>query len=344
MVNPIYAGVNNINGSGRRNIGLYDRGETAAPGQIDRITVSQNIDGGEENSTKEKLIHEVSKYDYYSSGPSREDIERIEQCIKDGVDINFKNKYGFTALMYADRPILVFVLIENGANPDIRDEQGKTALMRAIDHGLIDVAKSLISNGANVNIRDNNGRTALMYAVSSAGTGLALSTDFIGSLIKGGANVNLADNSGNTPLLIAMSPEISKILIDAGAKAKLAAAIYSKENINSQDERGQTVLMRVAASGNTAMVKVLISKGADVNLTDKEGNTALIRAVFNDHRKNLFSSSVGDNTEVVRVLVDSGADIGVKNNKGKTALDYTAEEKCVKMQSSDELISILSTQ
>lgn len=57
------------------------------------------------------------------------------------------------------------------------------------------------------------------------------------------------------------------------------------------------------------MAQVLIDNGADVNLADQEGNTALMFAV----EKGLASS--------VRTLLQAHAHVGMRNKKGRTALD-----------------------
>ncbi len=59
------------------------------------------------------------------------DLKSIRACIKAGVNIDAKNKYGFTALMYGtyyNHPDIVRVLLENGANLNARDSYGRTAL------------------------------------------------------------------------------------------------------------------------------------------------------------------------------------------------------------------------
>ena len=52
-----------------------------------------------------------------------------------------------------------------------------------------------------------------------------------------------------------------------------------------QDKYGWTALMEASRSGHTEVVKLLIKKGADVNITDEDGDTALIWANMNGHTK-----------------------------------------------------------
>jgi ankyrin repeat protein len=59
------------------------------------------------------------------------------------------------------------------------------------------------------------------------------------------------------------------------------------------------------------MTTLLIERGADVNLQDSDGNTALMEAVLMDSEA------------VVRKLLESGADKTLKNSNGRSALDFT---------------------
>lgn len=45
-----------------------------------------------------------------------------------------------------------------------RDDDGRTALMYAVESENLAVVKALVDKGADVNVRDNCGRTALMLA------------------------------------------------------------------------------------------------------------------------------------------------------------------------------------
>jgi len=63
-----------------------------------------------------------------------------------------------------------------------------------------------------------------------------------------------------------------------------------------------------AGTGDLNRVTYLLQKGADVNATDKRGNTALIEAAFWKY------------PQVVKLLLDKGADVRLENKSGETAL------------------------
>ena len=76
-------------------------------------------------------------------------------------------------------------------------------------------------------------------------------------------------------------------------KGKAIKPWATNELILSQ--RGQTALLRAAASGRADLARLLISHGADVDIQDNEGFSALITAARFNHK------------EVVRLLIDAGA-------------------------------------
>lgn len=78
---------------------------------------------------------------------------------------------------------------------------------------------------------------------------------------------------------------------------------------NAQDARGVTPLMRAARSGNDVALEELLARGADVNLRDSEGWTALMYAVR-------WQNNLG----IVNTLIESGAHVRVRNNYNVTPL------------------------
>ena len=86
------------------------------------------------------------------------------------VNINDKNKFGKTALMYAasnNRESMVSLLIDKGADINMkRNNNGWTALMDAAMNNKESIVSLLIDRGADINIKSNSGFTALMDAAS----------------------------------------------------------------------------------------------------------------------------------------------------------------------------------
>jgi hypothetical protein len=81
--------------------------------------------------------------------------------------INSKTPGGESLLILSikyDRPAVFYKLLEIGADVNLQDSSGRTALMYAAYNGYINRVNKLLALGANVNIQDSFGHTALMYA------------------------------------------------------------------------------------------------------------------------------------------------------------------------------------
>ena len=98
------------------------------------------------------------------------DDNTIFQLLDAGVDVNeHYTERGDTILMfaaYADNLDLVVTLITDfGADPNLKNYLGKTVLHRMVTADDVDIADALISNGADPNIKDNDGFSPLDYAI-----------------------------------------------------------------------------------------------------------------------------------------------------------------------------------
>ena len=98
--------------------------------------------------------------------------ETVNALLRAGADVNARDKNGLTALMWAAKGghaaiginiETINVLIEAGAE-DMTDNNGKTALIHAVEDGNIEAVNALIDAGSYVKQRDNEGKTALDYA------------------------------------------------------------------------------------------------------------------------------------------------------------------------------------
>lgn len=203
--------------------------------------------------------------------------------------------------------------LKKGANVNISDDYGKTALIKAADWSNIAIVKLLINHGADINATDCWNNSALVYASKSCCFRDKLGdTDPLGTikvLIECGADINLfgkdENGRGSSAFYYAaerLDTSLLSLFLDRGAE------------INQQNEDGLTPLMHVLRnrkrwSYGAEGFKYLLKHGADVNLKDDYGKTALMHAVER-----------GDDDEYIQLLLDKGSDINSQDNEGKTAI------------------------
>jgi ankyrin repeat protein len=129
----------------------------------------------------------------------RSDTTLAIQLIKKGTSVNEIDAQGITPLMHACRwtdPIWVSFLLRHGATPDNpRSPKGRTSLMIACAYyGGLSVCKMLVEAGANVNIKANDNVTALMLAAQNG------KVDVVQYLLSKGADAKQKDAKGKTAL------------------------------------------------------------------------------------------------------------------------------------------------
>ena len=90
-------------------------------------------------------------------------------------------------------------------------------------------------------------------------------------------------------------------------------------------DAGTTPLMRAARAGDTAVIRLLLDKGADPKLTTKDGNTALMFAAGVGYRDKNTRGSESDALAALKLCVDAGLDLHQVNNQGETALHGAAD-------------------
>ena len=145
-------------------------------------------------------------------------LEAVQTLLTAGADPAAVNDDGITPLMAAtdnDNPNVLQALLNLKDRVDIemRDANGRTALMHAVRNERPDTIALLLEAGADPNVPDAGGVTALMIAVGDR-------HDFIVKmLLEAGAHPNTADAGGVTALMLADDQGMVALLLEAGAES-----------------------------------------------------------------------------------------------------------------------------
>jgi len=147
------------------------------------------------------------------------DADLAEVLLNHGAEPDIADDRGRTALHYAvfnDRCGIAEILISRGASLTAVDKLGHTPLCLSARDGYVEMSELLIKNGADTNFQNNdNGITPLHRAVCEG------HLDMVKLLVRNGADVNRKDSQGLRPLRVALrmkKKEIAEYLIKRGAK------------------------------------------------------------------------------------------------------------------------------
>jgi ankyrin repeat protein len=186
------------------------------------------------------------------------------------------------------------------------EENGLPPLFGATRRNDLEDVRSLIGQVCtNVNATLGSGETALHSAARLRGAEIGK------LLLEAGAKVNALERSGEAPLFYAAnagSVEMARELIAHGADVNSTEAYY-------------TPLAAATLRGHLDVVKLLLAKGADPNLSGRgDRQTPVLVAVNPVSRR-----AVHD--EILRVLIEAKADVNAVNKEGDTPLTLAVESR-----------------
>ncbi|KAL6827243.1 ankyrin repeat-containing domain protein [Trichoderma sp. SZMC 28015] len=282
-------------------------------------------------------------------------IDLVQWLLKSGADVDILDDNDKSALYYAienGSVDVVAALLQKRAQIDVAHALGEQPLIfDAISHP--EIVRLLLEFGADVNLTNSLGNTAINRASASGNVEVAK------MLIEKGADINHEDYQGWAPIFdaVSYSPNIflTRLLAENGAKLdgtlngetllhvalgqnldflKTLLEFRKGIKIDALNTSGITVMHSAIDRSDVQYLNALIRAGADINARDTDGDTPLHRAAADaetlDHLKLLLSqpdieidnisprwgsplciAARFTNVEGVRALLDCGADVNI---------------------------------
>uniref|UniRef100_A0A8D2JI66 [histone H3]-lysine(9) N-methyltransferase n=1 Tax=Varanus komodoensis TaxID=61221 RepID=A0A8D2JI66_VARKO len=235
-------------------------------------------------------------------GAGREQLERalVVQESERRKKLRFHPRQLYLSVKQGELQKVVLMLLDS-LDPNFQSEQQskRFPLHAAAQKGFLEICHVLLQAGANINTVDKLRRTPLMEAVANNHVELAR------YLVKRGGCVYTKDD-GSTCLHHAAkngNVEMVSLLLSTG-----------QVDVNAQDSGGWTPIIWAAEHKHIEVIRMLLTRGADVTLTDNEENICLHWASFTG------------SAEIAEVLLNAQCDLHAVNFHGDTPLHIAARE------------------
>ncbi|XP_078572774.1 uncharacterized protein LOC144859761 isoform X2 [Branchiostoma floridae x Branchiostoma japonicum] len=231
------------------------------------------------------------------------DAETVLQLLQEGVDPNVRDNAGWTPLHEASNhghTRVAEVLLDHGALINTTAFENDSPLHDAVANGRVEVASLLVSRGASLDVRNKLGHLPGDLAVTEA-MKEALNTKPLHTQpqVHYVHEENIKDGSR------ASSSSVSTPQRRAGSKGRRSSILTprgqrssprgSPGHVMKRNKRGETTLHLAAIKGDAETVLQLLQEGVDPNVRDNAGWTPLHEACNHGH------------TRVAEVLLDHGA-------------------------------------
>uniref|UniRef100_A0A8C2ZSD0 Euchromatic histone-lysine N-methyltransferase 1b n=1 Tax=Cyclopterus lumpus TaxID=8103 RepID=A0A8C2ZSD0_CYCLU len=270
-------------------------------GSSSRLTMGAEVSGRADSSLSARSAHGLDTAAV--PGPPRETLESILVALdtEKPKKLRFHPKQLYLSAKQGELKKVLLMLVD-GIDPNFKmDSQNKrTPLHAAAEGGYKDICHMLVQAGANLDMCDEDQRTPLMEACENN------YMETVQYLLRAGASAMHKDVEGFTCLHLAAKSGHYNIV-----EHLLSTGLI---NINCQDDGGWTAMIWATEYKHVDQVNLLLCKGADISIRDKEENICLHWAAF--------SGSV----EIAELLLNARCDLQAVNIHGDSPLHIAARE------------------
>ncbi|RDW78512.1 hypothetical protein BP5796_06364 [Coleophoma crateriformis] len=233
-------------------------------------------------------------------------------------------------------------LLKHGCDVEEKNHEGDTPLCAAVKRSATSVVKLLLQHHATVSVRSGNGEYPLSIATSRGNTSIVSLL-----LAQPDVEIEVRDSAGLTPLHIAIA---------RGDTSIVTRLLRESASPDMFPTGAEPLLSTCVSKGNTSMTHLLLESGANPNIQNSAGLSPLAVAVnkgdvsicslllnkgadpdvtFADGDSLLYRCVLKGNTSIVHLLLESGAHADAQGGLGERCL-WKAVEK-----SNTSIVSLL---
>ncbi len=243
------------------------------------------------------------------------DRATAERLVRAGADVNAASRYGVTPLelaIGAGDAAMVRWLLDAGADTTLPDHAGEAPLLQAARLADPAVAAALLEHGVAVDTRDVRfGQTALMIAARLGSVAL------VKLLLDAGADVDAATTTQEPPRFVPPSESPPGLSRGIG----IVRAGWPEDRGKRFPVGGaKTALLYATREGLLDVTRLLVERGASLELADGNGVTPLLSAIMNASVFRVSRLGSSDHLQVANLLLDAAANVDAMDWYGETPL------------------------
>lgn len=292
-------------------------------------TLSQEEENNKVNKLRDEIVNLNTEEVYFLLENEKYSQKSLNLALIKAIDI----------IKCPEKYDIIFSLLNSGANPNITLPSSKISiLMKACSQADLSIIHLLLENKANTNLLDSNGRNCLFYALDSK---KGDNSDVVSMLISYEVEINILDKNNDSPLIIACRENLKnsvKVLLEHNANINIIDKnCLDNTLLHIAVDKGSLELVKllvnkninvkaINSEGNTAMVLALKkSKNTIYQYLNEEymKKQELEKKTMDDlYKDSLKSKNITSKTSKINItLSKKDKTNSIKGNKDKEKIE-----------------------